>query len=158
MRRHRRASRLVRWILRRSPGVSDGLRRMVQDWTFADPRLPAKALAFHPGETAYLIPKTSRNGGALPVPPEDLWLRYARGAEQYLEVGERRVRRMLDVLGGSGSALQPDARVLDFGCASGIMLRWFTTQAARGEAWGVDIAAAPIVWCQQHLSPPFRFA
>jgi cyclopropane fatty-acyl-phospholipid synthase-like methyltransferase len=40
----------------------------------------------------------------------------------------------------------PDLRrVLDFGCASGRMLRFFPRQEG-GEYWGVDIKARHIAW------------
>ena len=38
------------------------------------------------------------------------------------------------------------------------MLRYFGGVADRNEVWGVDIRAEHIAWCQEHLSPPFRFA
>ena len=38
------------------------------------------------------------------------------------------------------------------------MTRWFYNHVEQCEIWGVDISADHIVWCQQHLSPPFRFA
>jgi SAM-dependent methyltransferase len=38
------------------------------------------------------------------------------------------------------------------------MIRWFKDLAETREVWGVDIAAELVVWCQQNLSPPFRFA
>ena len=37
------------------------------------------------------------------------------------------------------------------------MLRWFGDVASQGEAWGVDINASAIYWCQRHLNPPFKF-
>ncbi|WP_197446187.1 class I SAM-dependent methyltransferase [Tautonia plasticadhaerens] len=52
----------------------------------------------------------------------------------------------------------PGQRILDFGCASGRMIRYFEDVAGRCEIWGVDINAEHITWCQQHLSPPFNFA
>ncbi len=59
---------------------------------------------------------------------------------------------------GIGVLLAPGDRVLDFGCAAGRMLRYFGGVADRNEVWGVDIRAEHIAWCQEHLSPPFRFA
>jgi len=48
-------------------------------------------------------------------------------------------------------------RILDFGCATGRMIRWLAEFADHGEVWGTDISAEYIVWCAQHLAPPFRF-
>ena len=47
--------------------------------------------------------------------------------------------------------------MLDFGSASGIMMRWLYDITRAGEVWGVDILGDWVVWCQQHLSPPFKF-
>jgi SAM-dependent methyltransferase len=91
------------------------------------------------------------------VPPSTLWLGYAKTAAEYLATGRRRVERLKAMLAASGFALGAGGRVLDFGCASAIMLRWFDDVARDGEAWGVDIDGSAILWCQQHLSPPFRF-
>ena len=37
-------------------------------------------------------------------------------------------------------ALREGARVLDFGCASGRLTRWFADYAESGEVWGVDVS------------------
>jgi ubiquinone/menaquinone biosynthesis C-methylase UbiE len=37
------------------------------------------------------------------------------------------------------------------------MIRWLTAFAEQGEVWGTDISAEHIVWCTQHLAPPFHF-
>ena len=37
------------------------------------------------------------------------------------------------------------------------MLRWLTEFAGHGEVWGTDVSAEHIVWCSQHLAPPFHF-
>ena len=38
------------------------------------------------------------------------------------------------------------------------MIRWLDELAPSREIWGVDICASPILWCKEHLSPPFHFA
>ena len=37
------------------------------------------------------------------------------------------------------------------------MVRWLHDFARAGEVWGVDLVGDLVVWCQQHLSPPFKF-
>jgi SAM-dependent methyltransferase len=64
---------------------------------------------------------------------------------------------MRGILAGSGFDFPDGARVLDFGCAAGRMVRWLRGEADRCEIWGTDIRGEHIVWCQQHLSPPFHF-
>ena len=49
------------------------------------------------------------------------------------------------------------ARVLDFGCGVGRVLRAFHDEADSAEFWGCDIDGPSIRWCVENLSPPFRF-
>ena len=37
------------------------------------------------------------------------------------------------------------------------MIRFLGDLAVAGEVWGADIEERHIYWCQQHLSPPFKF-
>jgi len=62
------------------------------------------------------------------------------------------------ILRASDFTLKPESRVLDFGCADGCMIRWWLNLTRTGEVWGVDINGTAILWCQQNLSPPFKFA
>ncbi len=49
------------------------------------------------------------------------------------------------------------ARVLDFGCGSGRVLRHFLDEARSGDFWGAEIDVRSIQWNTQHLDPPMRF-
>jgi SAM-dependent methyltransferase len=94
----------------------------------------------------------------LPVPPEALRVGYGIDTDQYLASGRDHYQEMMRILEGSDFALEERDRVLDFGCASGRMIRCFKGLADRHEIWGVDIRAEHIFWCQKYLTPPFRFA
>jgi SAM-dependent methyltransferase len=94
----------------------------------------------------------------LPVPPRSLFVGYGDSPASYLASGRDHYQAMMTILTSSGLELTETDRILDFGCAAGRMLRCFKDQAAVREIWGVDIRAEHILWCQQHLSPPFRFA
>jgi len=94
----------------------------------------------------------------LPVPPSELWLCSEGTSEDYLSSGREHVDKMMSIVRPSGVSLQRGHRVLDFGCGTGRMLRWLRNEADECVIWGVDIQAQHIVWCQRHLSPPFRFA
>lgn len=50
----------------------------------------------------------------------------------------------------SGLQLNSKSRVLDFGCASGRVLRHFAAQS-EVQAWGCDISENHVVWCNQYL-------
>jgi ubiquinone/menaquinone biosynthesis C-methylase UbiE len=61
------------------------------------------------------------------------------------------------ILAQAGLPLTPGQRILDFGCAAGRMMRWLTPFASTGEVWGADVSAEHVLWCEQHLNPPFNF-
>ena len=91
----------------------------------------------------------------LPIPPEELLLGYS--ADSYLETGARDVEVMLDVLREGGGDPASVRRVLELGSGPARLTRAVPRHEG-GEVWGVDISAPHIRWCQNHLSPPLRFA
>jgi ubiquinone/menaquinone biosynthesis C-methylase UbiE len=112
-----------------------------------------------------LLKSTAHDGGSeagrdngLPIPPRDLWEGYGESAELFLNSGKVDVDTMRRLLESSGFRIQSGGRVLDLGCAAGRMIRWLADVADQCDVWGVDISAQHIRWCQDHLSPPFRFA
>ncbi len=94
----------------------------------------------------------------LPLPPDELWEGWGPTANDYLDSGRRNVTAMLNTLKQGGAAEDSLARVLDFGCGAGRMLRYYPCIPGRSELWGVDLKAKHMAWCQQYLSPPFYFA
>lgn len=93
-----------------------------------------------------------------PVPPKELWQGYGSSPEEYLESGRDNMATMLEILLKAGESPETLTRVLDLGCAAGRMLRFYPRPGDSAEIWGLDLDAKCIVWCQQHLSPPFMFA
>lgn len=140
-------------------GIGRFVRSAAVAATGVDPTVAATFLPFRAGESYALLRRDAGidRGSDLPVPPEDLWLGYGTTVDGYLKSGKDDLEKLLAVAGPMDQLLRPDARILDFGCASGRMLRWLVDYTARGEVWGVDISGAHITWCQQNLSPPFRF-
>jgi len=151
-----------RLLARIDPQILEGFRHQVIESILSAPHLAAKFYPYQPRQRSYVVPRSGPSSPAAdtapPIPPRDLWLGYAKTPEQYLANGEQRAKQTREILVTTGFNLNPGARILDFGCASGIMLRWFRDVAESGEAWGVDIAGTAMVWCQQNLSPPFKFA
>jgi SAM-dependent methyltransferase len=145
---------------RLDPKFWDGFRNKVAECSFTDPQLAAKFFPYQAQSRSFILPMSAPRtdiGADLPVPPEELWYGYARTPDEYLAHGQGRVDQVREILETTGFKLNPGQRILDFGCGSGIMLRWFTDIAQTGEAWGADIFGPATVWCEHHLSPPFKF-
>jgi SAM-dependent methyltransferase len=49
-------------------------------------------------------------------------------------------------------------RILELGVAGGRLIRHLVDIAPQQEIWGVDVWSSAILWCKEHLSPPFFFA
>lgn len=108
-----------------------------------------------------VLPKpAARPPGAfeLPLPPREIWENIYATQEEYLAVGRKDVDTLRALLHNHQASIQPGHKVMELGCATGRLLRWFQREAEQGEFWGLDINATYIAWCQQHLSPPFHFA
>ncbi|OIP73042.1 MAG: hypothetical protein AUK43_01495 [Oscillatoriales cyanobacterium CG2_30_40_61] len=113
---------------------------------------------------SYCVPKPNILGKnpqtgkwQFPVPPQDLRLVFVENEEYYLNSGKTQVQVMLNVLRECGYFLKTGSRILDFGCASGRILRELADLSDICEIWGTDISADCIAWCQQNMSPPFHF-
>ena len=101
---------------------------------------------------------TRRQSGAqdLPLPPLRLAQRIgAPTLEEFEEIGrgvEQTIRRCLpDTFDFKG------ARVLDFGCGVGRVIRYFAEEAKAAEIWGCELDGPSTRWNVENLSPPFRF-
>lgn len=130
-------------------------------------KLPVTATKYFPyenGKDCYAIPKipepyetTDKNG--LPLPPQQLNQGYGTTSEEYLASGELHVRNMLTIAANAGYSISGGDRILDLGSgSSGRMTRHLFEFAKKCEIWGTDVCAEYIIWCKQHLSPPFHFA
>lgn len=137
---------LAKALILENPYVSAKLRPLQQDDAYSIERRPG--------------PDVPRGGpGSLPIPPQELWegAGYGRTTGEYLGIGQSHVSVMLDVLQAAGRSPRELARVMDFGCAAGRMLRFYPYVEGHSELWGVDVSAKHISWCQRFLSPPFLF-
>ncbi|WP_442889855.1 class I SAM-dependent methyltransferase [Congregicoccus parvus] len=82
---------------------------------------------------------------------------YGRTEQDYLRIGREQTDMMRHLLSSHGCSLPSNSRILDFGCAAGRMTRWLLPETTANAVIGVDVDAASVYWCQQHLSPPFTF-
>lgn len=94
---------------------------------------------------------------SLPVPPPGVRFGYGDTEDHWLSGGKGDIDTMMMLLTSTNFSIQKGTRILDFGCASGRMIRWLSGLAEECEIWGVDIDTRIIVWCQENLTP-FNFA
>jgi len=130
-----------------------------------DPHICAKFYPYEENDTSYFIRKPSSKYVTycephLPFPPDELWRgsrSWLETQEEYLSWGRTNVKQMREITTRAGFSFEAGNRILDFGCATGVMIRWLNDISEKCEIWGVDIVAEYITWCQQYLSPPFHF-
>jgi SAM-dependent methyltransferase len=125
--------------------IENRIRRIIHGRTRADPGLTGKFIPLGRGNQPIILEK---HEGKQPVPPPQLWENYGSDAAEYLGGGQQDVDTMLRILGTEVAAEL--GTVLDLGCAAGRMLRHLPRHR-ESEYWGVDISAAHIRWCQEHL-------
>jgi len=95
----------------------------------------------------------------IPVPGPYPYLRHQERESDLLQSGCQHVATLKKLLADDGFRLSPGNRVLDFGCFTGRVLRWFLEDARNGvEVWGVDIHAEAIEWVARRMCPPFYTA
>ena len=142
--------------------VEDVLKDAAASVLIEEPAMAAKFLPYLGGKRDYILYPTTEfattGNKELPIPPKDVWQGYAASPELFLEGARNDTKAMRDILDQSDFPIQAGYRILDLGCGAGRMIRMFVDIAETCEIWGVDITSEYIIWCQQHLSPPFHFA
>lgn len=95
----------------------------------------------------------------LPFPPDRLIHAVAgtRDTGWFWQGGELGARALVELLARRDLALANCARILDFGCGCGRVLRHVRTHAPHAHLAGTDYNPALIRWCQRHL-PFARFS
>jgi len=98
-----------------------------------------KDLALYIGEDNSPLPLTEDREGYHGQRHFDYWL---SGLEEFLKITTLYKKYVPED--------QSDAKILDFGCASGRVLRHFATQS-KYECWGCDINENHVQWCNDYL-------
>lgn len=102
--------------------------------------------------------RSAARDGDLPVPPPALRQGYCPDSdEEYIYHGGVAADHVRKIWVENGIAFDGSSVVLDWGCASGRIMRHFREDAARCVYWGTDLDERCIVWARENLSPPFRF-
>jgi SAM-dependent methyltransferase len=97
------------------------------------------------------------HAGGLPLPPPELRMGYDPDGTGYLSSGEWVAKALRAILYENQVELRDGDRILDWGCASGRVLRHFVEDADRMEFWGADQEEQLILWAKANLCPPFKF-
>ena len=101
-------------------------------------------------------PTQERDADGRPLPPLDLAKRIgAPTLDEFELIGRETKRTILRCLPEAFDF--HEARVLDFGCGVGRVLRYFSEEAKSAEVWGCDIDGPSIRWDVENMAPPFRF-
>ena len=96
--------------------------------------------------------------GNLPIPPSDLRMGYGTGSEEdFLKSGARTAEQLRALMSDHTIVIEPGDAALEWGCATGRVLRCFAEEAEYADIWGIDLHVPSITWAKDNLSPPFRF-
>lgn len=90
--------------------------------------------------------------GGLPVPPAKLRVLVSNTADAdvFLDTGRRQVAFFQEILRRNGGTLGPSSAVLDFGCGSGRLARWWA-DPSHGQIFGCDPNRELVRWCRENL-------
>lgn len=102
--------------------------------------------------------KQKRATNEFPIPPSNRRMGYATPSDAlFLKTGEQSASWLKSIMNDHRIEIGAGDAALDWGCATGRVLRWFSEEARHGEFWGVDQHGESIAWAKENLSPPFRF-
>lgn len=97
----------------------------------------------------------AKDNHPLPTPEDREAYHGGRDFDWWLS-GLRDMRSVLHHIRKDGGALSSNAKVLEFGCASGRVLRHFACQQEDYEIWGCDLKLRHVEWVRQFLPPRVR--
>lgn len=115
-----------------------------------------RAWELHLGRRTNTGTPTSDTGG-LPLPPAKLRVLVSNtaNADVFLDTGRRQVEFFRELHRRNGGTLGPGSMVLDFGCGSGRLARWWA-DGTHGRINGCDPNRELVRWCRENL--PFMNA
>ena len=83
---------------------------------------------------------------------------YGTGSdEEFLKSGLKTNSSIRSIMADNNILLDNNSVVLDWGCATGRVLRHFAKEAESGEFWGMDKDEVSMIWAKANLAPPFNF-
>ncbi len=81
---------------------------------------------------------------------------YARDDREFLQSG-RRTSELIRRIADQHAVSLRSGPVLEWGCASGRVIRHFADEARDTPFWGIDVDGSHLNWAKANLSPPFKF-
>ncbi|MFN3848503.1 MAG: class I SAM-dependent methyltransferase [Spirosomataceae bacterium] len=121
-----------------------------------NPSISGKYYAYNPSSNEFVVTGLDENSekdkNGLPIPPKEIRIGETT-AEEFVSSGKVDYDVMLKLLSDVNIASNSFGKILEFGCSSGRMIRFFHSDSFKKEIWGVDLASEHIYWCQQNLSP-----
>ena len=100
----------------------------------------------------------NRARSGFPIPPSNLTMGYGGGdMDSYMKSGQSSRDALQSLLSAHHVVMNPGDAMLDWGCASGRVLQYFSDLAPACEVWGGDVDVPSIEWARAHLAPPLRF-
>jgi ubiquinone/menaquinone biosynthesis C-methylase UbiE len=111
-----------------------------------------------------------QNPAYIPVPPAKLRYRVhgSLDTESFLQVGKILAQNIRDLCAIVGRDIYSFENVLDFGCGSGRVIRYFQDAPTSCQLYGTDIDSELVSWCEKYLphirwstngyQPPLPFA
>jgi ubiquinone/menaquinone biosynthesis C-methylase UbiE len=87
----------------------------------------------------------------------NLVMGYGADHEAFLASGKRTADFVRSILARENLSIGASDSVMEWGCASGRVLRHFESEARVCDFWGVDQDSDHIDWAKENISPPFKF-
>jgi SAM-dependent methyltransferase len=142
-----------------NPAMKVGLRTMMSTVQHV-----AAIFPHNDNDTTYTLPayaeavQSRESLSSFAMPPEEFRASYCTSDKTYLASGRDDTANLRKLLRESGVSIEKVGRILELGVAGGRLIRHLADLADTQEIWGVDCWASAILWCKEHLSPPFHFA
>ena len=143
--------------------IPDRIKKLVKNYVFSGSQSVLRELhtpdAPQEREWYFKDKIRSENGKVnnFPLPPKNLRMGYPEDNEEYIRRGIKTEQSIRDILKSNKISIDEESRFMEWGCATGRVLRWFDDEARSAEGWGVDQHERSIRWNKDNLSPPFEF-
>lgn len=106
-------------------------------------------LPFIEKEVDFIVPPQNEVD-ILTLPPKWLWEGYGVKPEEFLDSGKEEFLKIHEII--KTLNIPKNGRILDFGCATSRLLRYFFNEKDKEDLWGVDVNENHIAWNKNTFS------